>query len=259
LADVRSGVASRLMGLTNNVCGCVDGEVQSDLDQFATDVLNAANQGKRFLFRSAASILTALAKLPPQPIAPAEMATYVRNGKPGAVIVGSHVKKTTEQLTELLTAPGIVGVEIAVDRLLTEPDGFQALLAEATQAATIAHTEGHTPVIYTSRVELTFDDPETRLRFGESVSQLLMKILRQLPETLGFLISKGGITSNDTLSQGLALRSAFLLGQVIPGVSMVKTAADHDQFPNLPVVLFPGNVGDAAALKTVYDRLRVMG
>ncbi len=183
------------------------------------------------------------------------MATYVRNGQPGAVIVGSHVKKTTEQLTELLKATGIAGVEIAVDRLLTEPYGFQALLTEATEAATIAHTSGQTPVIYTSRVELTFDDAETRLRFGESVSQLLMEILRHLPETIGFLISKGGITSNDTLSQGLALRSAFLLGQVIPGVSMVKTAADHAQFPNLPVVLFPGNVGDAVALRTVYDRL----
>jgi uncharacterized protein YgbK (DUF1537 family) len=259
LADVRSGVEARLMGLTDNVCGCVDGAVQADLDQFATDVLSAAHQGKRFLFRSAASILTALAKLPPQPIAPAEMATYVRNGQPGAVIVGSHVKKTTEQLTELLKAPGIVGVEIAVDRLLTEPDGFQALLTEATQASTIAHNNGQTSVIYTSRVELTFEDAETRLRFGESVSQLLMEILRHLPDTLGFLISKGGITSNDTLSQGLALRSAFLLGQVIPGVSMVKTAADHAQFPNLPVVLFPGNVGDAVALRTVYDRLSPIG
>jgi len=82
-----------------------------------------------------------------------------------------------------------------------------------------------------------------------------MDILRHLPETIGFLISKGGITSNDTLSQGLALRSVFLLGQVIPGVSMVKTAPDHAQFPNLPVVLFPGNVGDSAALATVYRRL----
>ncbi len=255
LADVRSGIESRLLELTNNTCGCVDAEVQADLDQFATDILSAANQGKRFLFRSAASLLTALAKLPPQPIAPKEMATYVRDGKPGAVIVGSHVKKTTEQLQELLKASGTIGIEIAVDRLLEHETAFDTLLEEATQTAAIAHTFGQTPVLYTSRVELTFDDIETRLKFGESVSRLLMEILKQLPTTIGFLISKGGITSNDTLSQGLALRSAFLLGQVIPGVSMVKTASDHAQFPDLPVVLFPGNVGDATALTTVYQRL----
>jgi uncharacterized protein YgbK (DUF1537 family) len=255
LSDVRSGVESRLLGLTNNTCGCVDAVVQADLDQFATDILSAANQGKRFLFRSAASLLTALAKLPPQPIAPAEMATYVRDGKPGAVIVGSHVKKTTEQLQALLNEPETIGIEISVERLLTEPDGFSALLKEAMTAAQAAHSAGQTPVIYTSRVELTFEDVETRLQFGESVSNLLMAILGHLPDTIGFLISKGGITSNDTLSQGLALRSAFLLGQVIPGVSMVRTAPDHPQFPKLPVVLFPGNVGDANALATVVQRL----
>ena len=255
LTEIRSGVKNRLMALKNNTCGCVDAEVQADLDQFATDILSAASQGKRFLFRSAASLLTALAQLPPQPIAPAEMATYVRDSKPGAVLVGSHVKKTTEQLNELLQAPGTIGIELAIDRLLSDPNGYAALLEEAIQAATSAHADGQTPVVYTSRTELTFDNAETRLQFGESVSQLLMDILRHLPETIGFLISKGGITSNDTLSQGLALRSVFLLGQVIPGVSMVKTAPDHAQFPNLPVVLFPGNVGDSAALATVYRRL----
>ena len=255
LSDIRSGLHDRLMGLENNICGCVDADVQADLDQFATDILSAASQGKRFLFRSAASLLTALAKLPPQPIAPAEMATYVRESKPGAVLVGSHVKKTTEQLHVLLQAPGTVGIELAIDRLLNDPNGYDALLKEATHAASQAHTAGHTPVIYTSRTELTFDNTETRLQFGESVSRLLMDILRHLPETIGFLISKGGITSNDTLSQGLGLRSVFLLGQVVPGVSMVKTAPDHAQFPDLPVVLFPGNVGDSDALATVYRRL----
>jgi uncharacterized protein YgbK (DUF1537 family) len=36
---------------------------------------------------------------------------------------------------------------------------------------------------------------------------------------------------------------------------MVLTPSDHPQFPNLPVVLFPGNVGNADALGTIYQRL----
>lgn len=256
LADIRAGVRDRLMQLHDNVCGVVDAENQADLNQFAADILATASQGKRFLFRSAASLLTALAALPPQPIAPEAMAKYVRAGKPGAIIIGSHVQKTTEQLTELLQHPGVVGVEVDVSRLLEHSgDPRSQLLADISHQVNQIHADGKTPVIYTSRQELTFEDAQTRLDFGEAVSGLLMDILRQLPSEIGFLISKGGITSNDTLSTGLALRTARLLGQVLAGVSMVRTPADHPQFPDLPVVLFPGNVGDASALATVYQRL----
>jgi uncharacterized protein YgbK (DUF1537 family) len=82
-----------------------------------------------------------------------------------------------------------------------------------------------------------------------------MDIVQALPQDIGFLISKGGITSNDVLSTGLRLRSARLLGQILPGCSMVRTDVDHPRFPNLPVVLFPGNVGDAQDLAIVYRRL----
>ena len=69
LDDIRTGSLERLLQLSHNQCAVVDGETQSDLNSFAVDVLTATSQGKRFLFRSAASILTALAALPPQPIA----------------------------------------------------------------------------------------------------------------------------------------------------------------------------------------------
>lgn len=256
LADIRSGTQGRLMGLQGNVCCAVDAEVQADLNRFAQDLLAAAAQGKKFLFRSAASILTALAALPPQPIDADHMSNYVRGGKPGAIIVGSHVKKSTLQLQELLQLPGVAGVEVDVALLRSSDEDIRAqLLARILGQAKVAFDQGKTPVIYTSREELTFDDIQARLEFGEQVSALLMDIEQGLPPELGFLISKGGITSNDTLSDGLALRSARLLGQIYPGVSVVRTPEHHPQFPGLPVVLFPGNVGDDRALATVYDRL----
>lgn len=263
LGDIRRGTdvtgistLERLMSLTGNKCVAVDAESQDDLNSFANDILTAAGEGKRFLFRSAASLLTALAGLPPQPVPAEEMSQYVRSAKPGAVIVGSHVKKTTEQLEQLLTAPGIVGVEVDVAQLLNhslqQPGN---LLNSSLEKVHAAHNEGKTPVVYTSRQELVFADMQTRLQFGADVSDLLMDIVRGLPADIGFLISKGGITSNDVLSKGLALTSARLLGQILAGCSMVRTPAEHPQFPNLPVVLFPGNVGDDKALATVYRRL----
>jgi uncharacterized protein YgbK (DUF1537 family) len=260
LADIRAGSLDRLLQLHDNQCGVVDGETQADLNTFAIDILTAASQGKRFLFRSAASILTALAALPPQPIAAENMAEYVRGGKPGAVIVGSHVKKTTQQLESLLQVEGTVGIEVKVGRLLDDGVNESAkLLTEILESIQAVHNVGKTPVVYTSRQELTFKDVKTRLEFGATVSALLMDIVKGLPTDIGFLISKGGITSNDVLSTGLALTSARLLGQILAGCSMVLTPSDHPQFPNLPVVLFPGNVGNADALATSYQRLTAKG
>jgi uncharacterized protein YgbK (DUF1537 family) len=252
LADLRGDVTGRLMALEGNACGVVDAESQDDLDRLADAVLTAAGRGKRFLFRSAASLLTALAKLRRQPVPAESMFRYVRGGRPGAVIVGSHVKKTTQQLGHLLEEPGTVGVEIDVNRLPGERD---AVLREARSAIEAIHARGETPVVYTSRSERRFPDQQARLDFGEQVSALLMNIVQALPADIGYLISKGGITSNDTLSTGLALATARVLGQILTGCSVVRCPDDHPRFPGLPVVIFPGNVGDGYALAEAYRRL----
>lgn len=253
LADVRGDISARLSGLQNNVCGVVDAEQQADLDSFASQIQAAAATGKRFLFRSAASLLTSLAKLSAQPVAPEQMAQYVRNGRAGAVVVGSHVQKTTAQLRVLLQQPQIAGVEIDVARIPLERD---ALLQEVIALTQAAHERNETAVIYTSRVEKTFSSQAERLAFGEQVSALLMDVVRNLPVTIGFLISKGGITSNDVLSDGLALRTSRVLGQILAGCSVVRCPSDHVRYPDLPVVIFPGNVGDDNALASAYQRLR---
>jgi uncharacterized protein YgbK (DUF1537 family) len=254
LEDVRSGCLDRLMKLSGNCCVAVDAEQQDDLDRFAQDVLAAAATGKRFLFRSAASLLTALAQLPPQPIPAAQMAQYVRGEHSGVFIVGSHVKKTTEQLAYLLEQPNIAGIEVPVSRLQDGADAYADLLQETLEKVRSHHDRGQTPVVYTSRQELQFDDTQTRLQFGMTVSALLMDIVQGLPSNIGYLVSKGGITSNDVLSQGLSLRTTWLLGQIIPGCSVVKTSSDCALFPELPVVLFPGNVGAKESLALVYQR-----
>ncbi|WP_353258425.1 four-carbon acid sugar kinase family protein [Prochlorothrix hollandica] len=255
LDQVRSGCLSQLQSLKNNACVAVDGETQADFDRFAQDILTAAASGQRFLFRSAASLLTALAHLPPQPLAAEAMGQYCRTDQPGAIIVGSHVQKTTQQLQPLFQEPTIAPIEVAVTQLQSgSPQSRQQLLQHLLDQVHQAHGAGLTPLVYTSRQELSFADVQSRLDFGVAVSALLMDVVRGLPQDISFLMSKGGITSNDVLSQGLALRTARLLGQVLPGISVVRTEADHPQFPLLPVVLCPGNVGDDQALLTIHQR-----
>jgi len=251
LADVRGALEGRLTRLEGNRCCVVDAEDQADLDGFARQVLATAGQGKRFLFRSAASLLTALADLPPQPVPAVEMATFVRGGRPGVVLMGSHVGKSTRQLEHLLAETDAVGLEIDLDRL----GDADVLVAELIASVEAAMREGRGAVLYTSRGERQFATKAERLAFGDRVANLLVRIGQQLPADIGFLISKGGITSNDTLSKALALRTARVLGQVHAGCSVVRCPEDHPRFPNLPVVIFPGNVGGDETLTEVYQTL----
>jgi uncharacterized protein YgbK (DUF1537 family) len=251
LDAVRGDLSGRLEALSGNVCCVVDAERQADLDGFARQVLAAAERGQRFLFRSAASLLTALAQLPPQPVPAAEMAAFVRGGRPGVVLMGSHVGKSTRQLERLLAETDAVGLEVDLDRL----EAAEALVGELIAGVEKALGGGRGAVLYTSRGERQFATKAERLAFGDQVADLLVRIGQRLPAEIGFLISKGGITSNDTLSKALALRTARVLGQVHAGCSVVRCPADHPRFPNLPVVIFPGNVGDDETLKAVYQRL----
>ena len=142
-------------------------------------------------------------------------------------------------------------------RLRDRPEAKDAILQETLDTVRQVFDRSQTPVVYTSRKELNFADVGQRLQFGTEVSALLMEIVKGLPQSMSFLISKGGITSNDVLSVGLDLTVARLLGQILAGCSVIRTEPTHPQFPNLPVVLFPGNVGDRNGLFEVWHRLTI--
>ena len=252
LADVRGDISARLHALCDNACCVVDAEEQADLDSFARQVLAAAGDGKRFLFRSAASLLTAFAGLPPQPVAAADMSRLVRDGRPGVVLVGSHVDKTSRQLKQLTEQTDVQPLHVDLEWLVRDEEYLYAALVENMAEAQQA---GQGVVLYTSRGERQFAATADRLAFGERVSGFLMRLVRNLPRETGFLISKGGITSNDTLSTGLALRTARVMGQILAGCSVVVCPEDHPRYPGLPVVIFPGNVGDDDALAKAYQIL----
>jgi uncharacterized protein YgbK (DUF1537 family) len=249
LGDIRGDSRGRLRALSGNACAVVDGERQADLDSFTRQLLEIVGEGRRFLFRSGASLLTSLADLPPQPVAADDMAEYVRGGRPGIILVGSHVPTSTRQLQYLVDSFAVAPVLVDLNRLVADPAGLQE---EIRKKIGWAHDEGRTAVIYTSRAERRFDTKAERLAFGEQVSAFLMGIVQNLPEDIGFLISKGGITSNDVLTEGLALSASRVVGQILPGCSVVRCPEHHPRFAGLPVVIFPGNVGGETALADAY-------
>lgn len=244
----------RLLKLQDNQHAVVDASEQADLDRFAKLALAATAQGKRFLFRSAASLLTAFGDLSPQPVPAEAMGQTVQSSHPGIFIVGSYVQKTTTQLTALLALPQIEGIEINLHSLQSQEVDSLPIKAQVLEQVDAIYGRYHTPVIYTSRSPLDFSSLAERLRWGSVVVNLLGDIVQELPANLGYLVSKGGMTSNTILTRGLGLSSVRLLGQILPGCCVVKTPSDH-AFSQMPVVLFPGNVGQAQDLVKVYQRL----
>ena len=111
--------------------------------------------------------------------------------------------------------------------------------------------QGRTPVLFSSRGELVCSSSEERRRFGLALAALVARLAAALAPQLGLIISKGGITTHTLLADGLSLDGVELQGQLMPGLSVVLTPADAT-VPGLPVITFPGNLGDASGLHQAW-------
>ena len=164
----------------------------------------------------------------------------------GCFIVGSHVKKTTSQLNQLLDCNGTSGIELPIDRILDEPE---ELLNEVRDTILKLSDSGLTPVIFTARKEVRIDDTDKRQQLGQIVSDFLVSIVEHLPYSPTYLVAKGGITSHDILTKGLHVKTATVMGQIVSSVPCIMT----DKFP---YIIFPGNVGNENSLKEVFEKLK---
>ena len=64
------------------------------------------------------------------------------------------------------------------------------------------------------------------------------------------MISKGGITTNLILSNGLNADYVYLEGQIFKGISVVTYDLKNDE--KLPIVTHPGNIGNKDSLVNIW-------
>ena len=229
----------------------VDAESYDELYRFARHLTSdIIHQTSSIVIRSSSSLPKALSGISNQPLLDKSILSPLTVNRsplvPGCFVVGSHVKKTTQQLEHLLQAEGTCAIEVDVQRIL---DDSALLMSETLDTIRQVVEMGLTPVIYTSRQEIRLDDANQRQHLGQQVSDFLVDIVYRLPFTPSYLVGKGGITSHDILTKGLGIRSARVLGQVIPSVPCVMA-------PHFPYIIFPGNVGNEDSLREVYLKLR---
>ena len=223
-----------------------------DLEVIVMALILAEKTEKKFLYRSSATLVPIRAGMESGKIfIPNKEDTNSPNGS--LVIVGSHVPKTTSQLKWLLANGNYKSIEVNVGEILNSVETLE-------QAKTISKqtddwiSSGNNVVIHTSRQLEVGNDMESSLKINALVSDFLICIMKGITVRPKFIIAKGGITSSDIASKGLAAERALVLGAVIPGVPVWKMDA-KSKFPEIIYVVFPGNVGDETSLEEVCRKL----
>lgn len=219
-----------------------------DVEVFVTALIDAMNAGKRFLFRSAAGFTKVIGGVEDKELLTREELVNTRNKNGGLIVVGSHVHKTSQQLEALRGADFIDFVEFN-QHLVVDPAAFEREQLRVVQGVQACIRAGRTVAVYTrrERFDLGTGDREEELRLSMKISKAVTGIVEALTVRPNFIIAKGGITSSDIGTQGLHVRRARVMGQILKGIPVWMTGSES-KFPDMPYVIFPGNVGDKNAL-----------
>ncbi|MFC4766787.1 four-carbon acid sugar kinase family protein [Effusibacillus consociatus] len=259
LEDIRYGGVDRvleiLLSVKQNTPVVVNAASYEDLDIVSIALIRAMEAGKRYLYRTAASFVKSFAGIGDRSFLSAgEMMSAEGKHHGGLIIVGSHTNKTTEQLNELMNGFSVRTVEIDVSELLDDASREQEL-SKVCRMVEESIASGHDTVIYTSREVITVANKTDNLSISQTISNSLAEIVRSLSVTPKFIIAKGGITSSDIATQGLAIKKAKVLGQAAPGIPVWLTG-EEAHFPQTPYVVFPGNVGDRHTLAGIIRTIK---
>ena len=261
IADIREGGPERITALLQGARDAqpivVNAAEYADLEVFVLGLLEAEATGKSFLYRTGPSFVRVRGGIPERP--PLEARDLYHGyvgGRHGLILVGSHVRQTTRQLRAAKKLDGLRAVELSVTRILDperrtgELDRVVRLVNEILLKADV--------VVYTSREVVGASGDLSGLEVGSAVSAALVDVMRRVDRGLEirFVVAKGGITSSDVVTKGLGVRRAEVAGQMLQGIVSAWILPEDSDYPGLPYVVFPGNVGDEDALAKVIQKLR---
>lgn len=229
---------------------------EADVQALAIVLMHLQAQGRRYMIRSAAAVPKVFGNVPDRPLLSREEMISPDSHVGGLVLVGSHVKKTTDQLNCLRdSAAPMTFIEFHVDGWQT-PDGLADETRRCVSLAEDAMRAGRTAVVYTSRTLVLPDGatPEELLAISVRISEAVTNVVGTLSFRPRFLIAKGGITSSDVGTRALRVRRARVLGQAQPGIPVWQTG-EESLFPGLSYIIFPGNVGGVGTLRAIVEAL----
>ena len=261
LADIREGGPGRVARILEEATGgqpiVVNAADYADLDVFVLGLLEAEAAGKSFLYRVGPSFVRSRGGIDAAPpVRPEDLYAGRGDHGHGLVVVGSHVEMTTRQLEKAIALGGWSTVELSVSRLLNSSareEELDRVSEQINRALSVSDV-----MVYTSREVVTASENEKGLEISRSISGALVDLVRRLDKSLSlrFVVAKGGITSSDIGTRGLGVRRAEVAGTMLPGLIPVWILPEDSAFPDVPYVIFPGNVGEPDTLAEVIEILR---
>lgn len=226
-----------------------------DVEIFVVALVKAMKAGKQFLFRSAAALTKVIGGVSDKALLTRKELIREETNHGGLILVGSHVKKTTEQLEQLKTSDFIEFIEFD-SHLVLQPDQFQTEIERVIESAESLIREGKTVAIYTRRERLDLGEgkKEEELKLSVRISDAVTSFVQRLSVRPNYIVAKGGITSSDIGTKGLEVKRATVAGQIQPGIPVWITG-EESKFPGIAYIIFPGNVGAVTTLKDTVDIL----
>lgn len=257
LDDLRAvhvdAITEQLMAVTDFRKVIVNAVDYVDVKVFAIAMMRAMKAGKNFLFRTAAAWTKVIGGVADKPLLGHDELVVAGNANGGLIIIGSHVKKTTEQFEKLRELKDVKFIEFN-HVLVFDPPKLEEEVRRVIMETEDAIRRGVTVAVYTGRKRFDAGSEAESLRVSVQISDALTSIVRRLSVQPAFLIAKGGITSSDVGTKGLSVRRALVLGQVAPGIPVWQTGAES-KFPGMSYIIFPGNVGAVETLRDVVKML----
>lgn len=229
----------------------------ADMGTFALGLLQAELEGFNFICRSAASFVKVRANISDRGLLqPHELFTaHSSCARGGLIIAGSHVKKTSDQLESLRDSNLTAMVELDVAKTLGGRDALEEELERVSSRIDAELLRGVDIAVFTSRGYVSGDSDEASIQVGRRISDALSELVRRVRTRPRFILAKGGITSSDIATDGLRVRTAVVLGQILPGVPVWRLG-EETRFPGIPYIVFPGNVGSRDSLQEAVRILR---
>lgn len=249
-------VCKHLCSLEKGSTCIVNAASDRDMAVFAAGMIQAEQKGKWFLCRTAASFVSArVGIIRKAPISPNDLGTH-RERSGGLIVVGSYVPKTTKQVEQLRLQCGnfIQSIEIPVEKISAKSMEEREFVIQQTVEMADALLKGHKDtLIVTSRDLIKGNNAAESLEINFKVSSALVEIVKRISTRPRYILAKGGITSSDLATKALGARRAKIIGQALAGVPLWLLGPES-KHPDVPYIVFPGNVGDTNALAEVVTR-----
>ena len=223
----------------------------ADLQVLALAILKSKDA---LVFRTAASFVNAISGIALKPCLTKNEILKNTSSNGALVVIGSYVPKTTAQLAYLKERSNAFFLELDVTHI-SNIEVFCNELVQLVQKANDYLKTGEDVVVFTSRKVIKGATKKESLEIVNRVSNALISIVKKVRVRPKYILAKGGITSSDVATKGLNVRRANVMGQVLKGVP-VWQLGNEAKFPDIPYIVFPGNVGDETALHELISLLK---